>query len=146
MHGCATALLHAILPGVPRSDGAAVPDDHVIVLFGALGDLSRRKLLPGLFHLERAGLMPARYKVIGTSRKGGTEAAFRKVAKEAIGKAATGEEWERFSEHLGFSAFSADEPDPLVKALDKVDGELDQPRRLHYLSVPPGAFGATVQA
>ena len=40
----------AILAGVTRSDGASVPDDHVIVLFGALGDLSTRKLLPGLFH------------------------------------------------------------------------------------------------
>src|SRR3954453_12442936 len=81
-------------PGVTRTDGAAIPDDHVIVLYGALGDLARRKLLPGLFHLDRAGLMPARYKVIGTSRKGGSETDFRKVAKEAIGKAATGDDWE----------------------------------------------------
>src|SRR4029079_6257041 len=91
--------LDAILCAVTRSDGAAVPEDHVIVLYGALGDLARRKLLPGLFHLDRAGLMPERYKIIGTSRKGGTEAAFRKVAKEAVGKAATGEEWERFAPH-----------------------------------------------
>src|SRR5262245_33857420 len=59
----------AILARVTRSDGASVPDDHVIVLFGALGDLSKRKLLPGLFHLDRAGLMPANYRIIGTSRK-----------------------------------------------------------------------------
>src|SRR3954451_11074038 len=126
--------------GVTRTDGAAVPEDHVIVLYGALGDLARRKLLPGLFHLDRAGLMPPRYKVIGTSRRGGTEAAFRKVAKEAIGKAATGEEWERFSVHLGFSAFSAEQPEPLVKTLEQADKELDDPRHLHYLSVPPAAF------
>src|SRR3954447_7039576 len=129
-----------------RTDGAAVPDDHVIVLFGALGDLARRKLLPGLFHLDRAGLMPERYKVIGTSRKGGSEADFRTVAKTAIGRAPTGDEWERFAEHLTFSAFNADEPEPLVKALEAVDSELDAPRRLHYLSVPPGAFGPTVRA
>ena len=128
-----------------RTDGAATPDNHVIVLYGALGDLARRKLLPGLFHLDRAGLMPERYKIVGTSRKGGTEAAFRKVAKEALGKAASGEEWEHFSQHLGFSAFSAEEPEPLVKTLEKVDAELDNPRRLHYLSVPPSAFGATVK-
>ena len=57
-----------ILPRVSRSDGAFIPDDHIIVLFGGLGDLARRKLLPGLFHLDRAGLMPAGYKIIGTSR------------------------------------------------------------------------------
>src|SRR3954452_11105806 len=119
-----------------RSDGAAIPDDHVIVLFGALGDLARRKLLPGLFHLDRAGLMPPGYKVIGTSRRGGTEAAFRKVAKEAIGKAATGEDWERFSAHLGFPAFSTEEPEPLVKMLAQADEELPDPRRPRLLARP----------
>jgi glucose-6-phosphate 1-dehydrogenase len=138
--------LNAILRAVTRTDRAAVPDDHVIVLYGALGDLARRKLLPGLFHLDRAGLMPERYKVIGTSRKGGSEAAFRKVAREAIGKAATGEDWERFAQHLTFSAFNADDPEPLVKAIAAVDQEFGEPRRLHYLSVPPVAFGPTVQA
>ena len=95
-----------------RSGGALVPDDHVIVLFGALGDLSTRKLLPGLFHLDRAGLMPARYKIIGTSRKGGSDDEFRRVARRAIGEAA-GETWERFAHGLSFTALSAEEPEPL---------------------------------
>ena len=43
------------------------PDDHVIVLFGATGDLAKRKLLPGLFHLAAAGLLPHKYKIIGSS-------------------------------------------------------------------------------
>jgi glucose-6-phosphate 1-dehydrogenase len=86
---------------VPRSDGASVPDDHVIVLFGALGDLARRKLLPGLFHLDRAGLMPARYKIIGTSRRGGSDDDFRRVAGDAVGEAA-GETWVRLSQRLFF--------------------------------------------
>ncbi len=128
-----------------RTDGASVPDDHVIVLYGALGDLSKRKLLPGLFHLDRAGLMPAGYKIIGTSRKGGTDEDFRQVARAAVGDAA-GETWERFSQRLGFSAFSAEEPDPLVEAVGRAGDELGgTPRRLHYLSIPPNAFGATVE-
>ena len=133
-------------PGVTRSDGASVPDDHVIVLFGALGDLAKRKLLPGLFHLDRAGLMPERYKVIGTSRRGGSQADFRAVARAAVGDAA-GDTWERFAERLTFSAFSADEPDPLVETIARADAELGgEPRRLHYLSIPPNAFGDTVAA
>src|SRR3954468_14027129 len=87
---------------VTRSDGASTPDDHIIVLFGALGDLSTRKLLPGLFHLDRAGLMPANYRIIGTSRKGGTAKDFQAIARKAVGSAA-GETWQRFSEHLDFS-------------------------------------------
>src|SRR5690349_12578578 len=45
-----------------------VPNNHVIVLFGATGDLAKRKLLPGMFHLAEAGLMPERFIVIGASR------------------------------------------------------------------------------
>jgi glucose-6-phosphate 1-dehydrogenase len=129
---------------VTRSDGASTPDDHIIVLFGALGDLSKRKLLPGLFHLDRAGLMPANYRIIGTSRKGGTADAFRDVARKAVGTAA-GDTWEHFASHLDFSAFSAEEPGPLVDAVARAEKDLGgTPRRLHYLSIPPGAFGATV--
>jgi glucose-6-phosphate 1-dehydrogenase len=131
---------------VSRSDGALVPDDHVIVLFGALGDLSTRKLLPGLFHLDRAGLMPARYKIIGTSRKGGTDDEFRRVARDAIGEAA-GKTWERFAQGLSFTAFSTEDPEPLQAAVARAEGELGgRPRRLHYLSIPPRAFGEIVAA
>ena len=48
-------------PGLPSPGIGACPDTHVIVVFGATGDLARRKLLPGLFHLAAAGLMPDRY-------------------------------------------------------------------------------------
>ena len=47
---------------------AAAPrgaDDCVIVIFGANGDLARRKLLPGLFHLQQEGLMPERFRIVG---------------------------------------------------------------------------------
>jgi glucose-6-phosphate 1-dehydrogenase len=52
----------------PIAEHGPTPDDHVLVLFGATGDLARRKLLPGLFRLEHAGLMPERYRIVGTSR------------------------------------------------------------------------------
>ena len=43
------------------------PDYHVIVLFGATGDLAKRKLLPGLYHLYVAGLLPEEFRVIGSA-------------------------------------------------------------------------------
>ena len=126
--------------------GAAIPDPHIIVLFGALGDLSRRKLLPGLFHLESAGLMPGDYRVIGTSRRGGTAEDFREVARRAVGDGAGGEAWERFAARLSFSAFRAEEPGDLVQAIGAADRELGgDVRRLHYLSIPPAGFGDTVR-
>jgi len=50
-----------------RAAAIARPHDHVIVLFGATGDLAKRKLLPGLFRLAAAGLLPERYRIIGTA-------------------------------------------------------------------------------
>ena len=44
-----------------------VPDDHVIVLFGATGDLAKRKLLPGLFHLAKSNLLPKQYRIVGSA-------------------------------------------------------------------------------
>src|SRR3954468_19335666 len=130
---------------VTRSDGASTPDDHIVVLFGALGDLSKRKLLPGLFHLHNAGLMPGDYRVIGTSRRGGSADEFREVARKAVG--ADGEAFDRFAERLGFSAFSVEEPQPLVEAVEGAERDLGgEARRLHYLSIPPGAFSAAVSA
>ncbi len=130
-----------------RADGAAIPEDHTIILYGASGDLARRKLLPGLFHLERAGLMPERYRIVGTSRRGGTDDDFRAIARDAIGDGADEDAWERFAGRLAFSAFRTDEPAPLREAVERGEEDLgDEPRRLHYLSIPPGAFGELVTA
>src|SRR3954464_11029905 len=126
--------------------GVMIPDPHIIVLFGALGDLSRRKLLPGLYHLESAGLMPEEYRIIGTSRRGGSDDEFRDVARRAIGDGAAGERWERFAARLSFSAFRADDPGELVAAIGAAEHELGgEARRLHYLSIPPAGFGDTVR-
>jgi hypothetical protein len=64
----------------------ARPDDHVIVVFGATGDLARRDLLPGLFHLAKAGLLPARYRIVGSARSALTDDGFRRLAEEAGGR------------------------------------------------------------
>ena len=47
------------------------------MVFGATGDLARRKLLPGLFRLEAAGLLPDKYELIGSSRRAMTDEQFR---------------------------------------------------------------------
>ncbi len=47
--------------GLPR------PENYVVVLFGATGDLAKRKLLPGWFHLYAAGLLPKKFRLIGSA-------------------------------------------------------------------------------
>ncbi len=71
-----------------RNDAAQRPENHVIVLFGATGDLARRKLLPGLFHLHAAGLLPRDYRVIGSAPASFalTDKEFRAHARDAVEK------------------------------------------------------------
>ena len=134
-----------------RMPGQARPDDHVIVLFGATGDLAKRKLLPGLFRLAAAGLMPDRYQIIGTSPTAGapTEAGFRDHARDAVQQFGTvkpsGDDWRRFESSLHYGAADPDNPAALVTAVDKAASEIGgQPRRLFHLAVPPAAFGSVI--
>ena len=126
----------AILRRVTRSDRASVPDDHVIVLFGALGDLVHAQAPPGPLPPRPRRADARALQVIGTSRKGGSAEDFRRVARTALGDAA-GETWERFAQRLAFSAFSAEDPDPLTSRA-RAEKELgSEPRRLYHLSIPP---------
>jgi glucose-6-phosphate 1-dehydrogenase len=82
---------------------ALTPDDHVIVLFGATGDLARRKLLPGLFRLAQAGLTPERYRIVGTSRAALNDDAFRRFARAALdefGGPSPNGAWDAFAPNL----------------------------------------------
>src|SRR5687767_13324992 len=67
-----------------RPAGIPVPDDCVIVIFGGSGDLAQRKLLPGLFHLQQAGLMPAGFRIVGCSRTELSDDEFRSLARSAV--------------------------------------------------------------
>ena len=46
-----------------------IPDPTILVIFGASGDLTKRKLLPALFHLEQSGLLPEEFAVVGVARR-----------------------------------------------------------------------------
>ena len=123
------------------------PEDHVIVIFGANGDLSRRKLLPALFHLHAEGLMPDRYLVVGNSRSEMTDDEFRAFAEGALNdhgrRPPKGPEWDDFLGRLSFVShdFTADSPEPVERAVDEAEARIGgEPQRLFYLSVPPPAF------
>jgi glucose-6-phosphate 1-dehydrogenase len=68
----------------PMRQSLAVPRDQVIVLFGATGDLARRKLLPGIFHLFQAGLMPERFALVGTARSSFSTKEFVDLAHDDV--------------------------------------------------------------
>ncbi|HEV2372914.1 MAG TPA: glucose-6-phosphate dehydrogenase [Streptosporangiaceae bacterium] len=127
------------------------PDDHVIVLFGATGDLAKRKLLPGLFHLAKAGLLPERYRVVGTSpaKFAVSEDAFREHAKQAVAEFGlvkpTGAAWEAFEQALSFGAADPEDPSPLLAAVTAAEKAIGGSlRRLYHLAVPPVAFTSVI--
>src|ERR1700736_5649584 len=63
--------------------GERIPEPCVVVIFGASGDLTKRKLLPALYHLEQAGLLPEDFAVVGVARRP-LEQTFAQDMKEGI--------------------------------------------------------------
>ena len=132
-------------------DSRPRPDNHVIVLFGATGDLSKRKLLPGLYNLHCTGLMPEDYRVIGVSRPSSalTDEEFRQRAHDAVEergmRKASGEGWDEFVARLSFAPADADDSAELVRAVEEAEREIGgEPRRVYHLAIPPSAFPGTV--
>jgi glucose-6-phosphate 1-dehydrogenase len=135
---------------MPKNE-APRPDNHVIVLFGATGDLAKRKLLPGLFHLHVAGLLPREYRIIGSAPKqfALTTEQFRSHAKQACDDFCitkpTDPSWPSFAERLSFAPADPGETDELGEAIQRAEKEIGGPvRRLYHLAVPPAAFTSVI--
>ncbi len=116
-------------------------DPHLIVLFGATGDLARRKLLPGILHLLRSRLA-ADSRIVAVSMDDLDDDGFRRFAQDAcreFGRPVPEEEWDDFAPKLHYVNV-ADGPARLAEVARGLEEELGgAPRRLHYLSVPPRA-------
>ncbi len=125
---------------------SAVP--HVLVLFGACGDLARRKLLPGLAYLSASHLAPE-IRVVGTSLEDLDDAAFRAFAREAIeefgGRQLTQQEWDAFAGRLHYVPTGAG-AEELARVVHQQREELGEGAGLlHYLSVPPRAALSVIE-
>jgi len=125
------------------------PGNHIIVMFGATGDLARRKLLPGLFRLAAANLMPDRYQIIGSARRGLTDDQFREHARQATIEFGdvkpTGEPWDAFASRLSFASAAPGATGTLTAAVERAEREIGgSPARLCHLAIPPAAFQSTV--
>src|SRR4051794_9535383 len=103
-------------------------DPHVIVLFGATGDLARRKLWPGLRHLADVGLLPDELRIIASGRGEPDQDLVADWPQELHGK-------------VSFVVASTDDGAALAGAVREARSALgDASRTLFYLSVPPSAM------
>jgi glucose-6-phosphate 1-dehydrogenase len=124
------------------------PPNQAIVVFGASGDLTKRKIIPAFYNLAREGMMPDRYRIIGYARSEMTDAEFVEHARKAVEEFSRSpledHAWKAFSDSLHFLSGSFDTPDCMkhLKAdLERADTELQTDgRRLYYCATPPAAF------
>ena len=127
------------------------PQEHVIVIFGANGDLARRKLLPSLYHLYREGMMPEDFRIIGSSRSQISDQEFIDLACDSVsehGRCEIDESWDSFAKRLSYAptAFGPDNTSEVEEDVYRAEKELGgNPCRLFYLAVPPSAFPDIVQ-
>jgi len=131
---------------VLRGVGPSHP--QVVTLMGATGDLSRRKLLPGLFHLSSTGFIPD-LRIIGVSLENLDSAAFREEARLAVAEFSTRKvddaDWNTFAQKLSYVPLTAG-PAVLKAAVEAAERSLgEESHRLHYLSIPPSAALAAVR-
>ncbi|MGD8603920.1 MAG: glucose-6-phosphate dehydrogenase [Anaerolineales bacterium] len=126
-----------------------IVDPATIVIFGASGDLTHRKLLPALFSLYKKGKLPAILSIVGYSRHDWDDEAFRAemyAALQSYGPSdLEAEPWESFStclHHVKGSYGDQTEFEALSARLETLDS--GQAGRLYYLAVPPQFFASII--
>ena len=129
-------------------------DPCTVVIFGATGDLTGKRLVPALYNLGREGLLPANFAMVGFARRDKTHEVFRTEMKTAVGtysrvKPVDESFWNHFQERLFYhiSEFDSDEG---YRALDQFLKELDnrfgtRGNRVFYLSVQPKYFPIIIE-
>ncbi len=125
---------------IPSGVGPRYP--QVVVLVGATGDLARRKLLPGMFHLCNAGFIPD-CRIIGVSLDEIDRDGFRDNARGALEqfspRKVSAADWSAFAQTLDYVPLSAGAA-ALRAAVERAEQSFSgESRRLHYMSVPPAA-------
>jgi glucose-6-phosphate 1-dehydrogenase len=119
-----------------------------LVMFGATGDLARRKLVPGLSNLAAAGLLPREFALIGVGRSVESLGEFRDMHVEAARRFSRtpveAAAWDRFAEGMDYVRGDLDDAATYAALRDAL-ARADQERRtrgnrLFYFSVPPSAF------
>ena len=136
---------HPFLEGLSRHRGAP---PTIIVIFGASGDLMRRKLMPSLYNLCVDNLLPVDFLLIGCGRKPSSDDRFRQFAREAVAEHARNplieDSWNPLAEKIYYQTGNYDDPETYQAIAQKIETlEQKTSRRYHllfYISTPPSVF------
>ena len=146
----------ASIPNPLREGLAAerIPEPATMVIFGASGDLTKRKLLPALYSLTRERMLPGRFAVIGYARRPMSDDAFRAEMRAGCEEFARRRPvdpgvWDGFAPNLFYQSGEYDDPKAFValrERLEQVERTLGLPgNRVFYLSIPPSSFATVVR-
>jgi len=135
-----------------RSERTASP--CVVVIFGASGDLTKRKLVPALFRLSQERLIPGEFAIVGISRSPLSDAEFRDRMKEAVKtfsevKQLDEEVWNNFAQGIFYLPGDVGDPDAYKRLADLLT-RLDRDRgtggnRVFYLSTAPAQYSDAIR-
>jgi glucose-6-phosphate 1-dehydrogenase len=139
----------------PLQEGLSLrrtPDPCALVIFGASGDLTHKKLMPALYSLMLRRLLPTRFAIVGVARTEDDDDGFRGDMKEAVQKHARDpfreDVWDELATNMHYVATDfADEggESSVNELLERLDQERDLGgNRVYYLAVPPPAFPTIV--
>ncbi len=125
-------------------------DPAALVIFGATGDLTRRKLVPALYNLHLDGLLPASFALVGTGRSAQSGESFAESLREGIEahsrRPLDAEMWHELAQRISYVVTKSDEDyEKLRGHLAGLDGRAGTGgNRLFYLATPPSAFAPIV--
>jgi glucose-6-phosphate 1-dehydrogenase len=116
-----------------------------IVIFGASGDLTQRKLVPSIFNLYRKGRMPKKFCIVGFGGTAFTDEEFRRHLEEGLKQFASFKysegEWDHFASDLGYRQGRYDNAEDFKKLEGMLkDWEAGPGDRIYYMATPPGVF------
>tara|TARA_Y100001970_G_C14259029_1_gene877971 strand:- start:14185 stop:15708 length:1524 start_codon:yes stop_codon:yes gene_type:complete len=144
-----TLLINPLRAGL-RQERVITP--QCLVIFGASGDLTHRKLLPALFNLYLQRRLPSEFAVVGCARRSWTDSIFREKMHDKLKKLINKNKnkWDNFSKCLFYEPVDLQQPEDLVRLSSRLD-EIDRLRATHgnrtfYLSVSPNFYGSGCQA
>ena len=126
------------------------PDNHILVIFGASGDLTYRKLIPAVYDLHKQDLLPEKFAVVGASRTNLSDDKFREKMKDGIKKFAnfkedSGEDINNFLKKLSYISIDTENKKDFIKLkayIEKLGNTLGTKGNvIYYLSTPPALYG-----
>jgi glucose-6-phosphate 1-dehydrogenase len=136
------------------SNGTEKLEPCALVIFGATGDLTQRKLIPALYSLTLQRRLPEGMVIIGTARSEMSHEEFRRKMRDAVGEFARGglrdpKEWDRFARDLYYIPANHREPESYLRLKDSLS-HLESKyatggRRILYLAIPPDQYGPVIQ-